>query len=280
MQKINALREELKTNGFVTVRGLVPAKKCEAVLKSTFGLLCRFAEIPEEFKRQEKPWKNPKFHSYMQKLRDSNPETFGAMYDAALSNVMLANLLTDTKVIETVGSLLNVPAESLSLSGHIERMDPPTTDTRNLYNWHQERSYYPQNRDGLNGLAIWIPLMDVDLDGGTLIVGKGSHTQGFIKVSPQRETPLHSTQYQVPDEIANKYEQVTFPVQAGDALIMYMTTIHKSSMNKSNRFRFVVIGRYHIATADDFTPYRYTYTSNKYVKNLLEKRGDDVSDLF
>lgn len=270
---------ELKKNGFLTIKKLVPKKKCEEVLKNTFTLLCRFSKVPEKLKKSKKPWKEKLFHECMQKLRTENPEAFGAMYDSATSSIALNNLFTDANLTKKIASLLDTKPESFSLSGLIQRMDPPN-DSRNLYDWHQERSYYPQNRDGLNGIVVWIPLMDISLNSGALVVAKGSHKKGYVKSSAKKDTELHSTQYKIPSEIVDKYESVMKAISAGDALLMYMTTMHKSSNNESDKFRFVAIGRYHNETTDDFIPFRNTNKYNEYVKNILEKNGEDVSDII
>ena len=38
-------------------------------------------------------------------------------------------------------------------------MEAPS-DSRNLYDWHQDQSYYPQNEgNGEKGLVVWVPLL-------------------------------------------------------------------------------------------------------------------------
>ena len=271
-------KKELEENGVVFFPKLVSEEKCDAVLKNTFSLLSHYASVPEELNKMDKPWEHDLFHETMKKLREGDPELFGALYDSAQGSVSLDNLLTDESITKVAADLLGITVFSLSSSGHIQRMDQPK-DARNLYGWHQERSYYPQNRDGRNGLAIWIPLIDVPLNGGALVVAKGSHKAGYLKQDPKQESELHSTQHTVPDEIVKKYDEVLLPTKKGDAIITYMTTMHKSSVNKTSRFRFNVIGRYHNAIAPDFVPYRYTYTHNKRIKDDLKEKGLDVSDL-
>ena len=41
----------------------------------------------------------------------------------------------------------------IGVSGTMLRLDPPN-DRRNLYDWHQDHSYYRQNKSGKNGLVI------------------------------------------------------------------------------------------------------------------------------
>jgi|TARA_Y100000310_G_scaffold13801_1_gene14036 hypothetical protein len=256
----------------------VEKERLDLVLKNTLAILSRFTAVPNSLGRSGNLRDNTDFHSLLGSLRKENPDAFGALYDSAQSSVVLDNIFTSGEVPKTVAELLGVEIEELSNSGHIQRMDAPK-DTRNLYGWHQEISYYPQNRDGTNGLVVWIPMLDVPSDGGALVIAKESHKEGFVRVASKKDSKLSSTQNLIDETILEKYEQIKTPAKAGDAVVMYMTTIHKSSNNETDRFRFVAIGRYHIATSDDFTPYRYNYFNNRWIENNLKKEGWDVSDL-
>ena len=58
-------------------------------------------------------------------------------------------------------------------------MDAPL-DTRNALRWHQERSFFLMNDDGLRGIVAWVPLTDVPPELGPLWVCPRSHTAGFV----------------------------------------------------------------------------------------------------
>ena len=60
-------------------------------------------------------------------------------------------------------------------------MDPPTDD-RNSLDWHQEASYYKQNLDPSHGIVAWIPLHDVRIAHGPVMVCPGSHREGLLEV--------------------------------------------------------------------------------------------------
>jgi len=269
--------DELKKKGFVVIPNLVSQAQCDRVLENTCALLRHYADSP--VLSAEKPWLNQEFHDYLGTLRKADPKLFGAIYDSASASVALTGLLVNDEVNQTVAELLDVIPAWLTSSGYIQRMDAPE-DTRNLYDYHQDRPYYPQNRNGENAVVVWIPLMDVPLDGGALTTLEGSHVEGYLKTKGEQPTEFHSTQYHIPDEIIAKYKPASIPTKAGDGLFMYMTTIHKSGLNHTNLFRFVAIARYHNAVADDFVPYRVQYKFNKLLTERLAERGEDVSDLL
>jgi hypothetical protein len=58
-----------------------------------------------------------------------------------------------------------------------------------------------------------------------------------------------------------------------------MTTCHKSRENKTNKFRFTAIGRYHTATSNDFAPFRYKYNFNRDAIERIKQRGYDIQDI-
>ena len=58
------------------------------------------------------------------------------------------------------------------------RMDHPGEDTY-LSPWHQE---YPYNLTSDNAVTLWLPLVDVDLANGCLLLAPGSHGLGALPV--------------------------------------------------------------------------------------------------
>ena len=71
------------------------------------------------------------------------------------------------------------------------RLDPPN-DRRNLYDWHQDHSYYRQNKSGKNGLVISAALHIIKKKESFKGCSK-SHNLGFLKVRTKRKVLTHST---------------------------------------------------------------------------------------
>lgn len=89
----------------------------------------------------------------------------------------------------------------------------------------------------------------------------------------------YTTQIPIPEEEVNKYEIISVPANAGDALFFNMLLFHKSGDNISNKLRFTVQGRFHISTAEDFIPFDYVNYYNPYMKQKLIEKNYDCSDI-
>ena len=78
------------------------------------------------------------------------------------SVVQFINYYTQRKYLILEDLLLGQKKYSpIGVSGTMLRLDPPN-DRRNLYDWHQDHSYYRQNKSGKNGLVISVALHNID----------------------------------------------------------------------------------------------------------------------
>jgi hypothetical protein len=220
------------------------------------------------------PWNLELFHKKLIDLRQKDPESFGAIYDSLKTSLSLTQLVTDDKIIDHVTKFLKIKSSDLSISEPMCRLDIPN-DKRNALDWHQERSFFPQNRNGLNGLVCWIPLTDITKEMGPIHISPKSHAEGQLKLSiEEKKNTSYTTQIPVPKEFTNKYEDLVVPVNAGDAVFFNMLLFHRSGQNISNKIRFVIQGRFHISTADDFIPFDLINYYNPFIKQKLEKKYD------
>ena len=224
------------------------------------------------------PWITDLFHSKLIEFRKSDPESFGAIYDSLKTNLALTQLVTDDIIVNNVAKNLKSESSDLSISEPMCRIDVPD-DSRNVLGWHQERSFFPQNRDGLNGLVCWIPLTDVTDEMGSIHISPESHKEGFVnKTRERKENSSYTTQIPVPQELVEKYKDQNVPVKAGDVIFFNMLLFHRSGKNISNKVRFAIQGRFHKATANDFAPFDLINYYNPFIKQKLEK-NHDCSDI-
>ena len=183
-------------------------------------------------------------------------------------------MITDNKVVDFVAKFLKIKPSDLSVSEPMCRLDVPN-DKRNTLDWHQERSFFPQNRNGLNGLVCWIPLTDITEEMGPMHISPRSHTEGQLKLSNiTKKNASYTTQIHVPEEIVSKYEDLVVRVNAGDAVFFNMLLFHRSGQNISNKVRLATQGRFHTSTADDFIPFDLINYYNPFIKQKLEKKYD------
>ena len=266
--------ESYTKNGFAIVKNIVPAQRINSLLENIFNLFCKYSTDCQELKNMEKPWNTELFHKKLIEFRQKDPESFGAIYDSLKTSLTLTQLITDNKVVDFVAKFLKIKPSDLSISEPMCRLDVPN-DKRNALDWHQERSFFPQNRNGLNGLVCWIPLTDITEEMGPMHISPRSHAEGQLKLSNRtKKNTSYTTQIPVPEEFVSKYEDLAVRVNAGDAVFFNMLLFHRSGQNISNKIRLATQGRFHTSTADDFIPFDLINYYNPFVKQKLEKKYD------
>ena len=266
--------ESYTKNGFAIVKNIVPAQRINSLLENIFNLFCRYSTDYQELKNMEKPWNTELFHKKLIEFRQKDPESFGAIYDSLKTSLTLTQLITDNKVVDFVAKFLKIKPSDLSISEPMCRLDVPN-DKRNTLDWHQERSFFPQNRNGLNGLVCWIPLTDITEEMGPMHISPRSHAEGQLKLSNKTKKNMsYTTQIPVPEEFVSKYEDLAVRANAGDAVFFNMLLFHRSGQNISNKIRLATQGRFHTSTADDFIPFDLINYYNPFVKQKLEKKYD------
>jgi len=266
--------ESYTKNGFAIVKNIVPAQRINSLLENIFNLFCKYSTDCQELKNMEKPWNTELFHKKLIEFRQKDPESFGAIYDSLKTSLTLTQLTTDNKVVDFVAKFLKIKPSDLSISEPMCRLDVPN-DKRNTLDWHQERSFFPQNRNGLNGLVCWIPLTDITEEMGPIHISPRSHAEGQLKLSNKtKKNTSYTTQIPVPEEFVSKYEDLAVHVNAGDAVFFNMLLFHRSGQNISNKIRLATQGRFHTSTADDFIPFDLINYYNPFVKQKLEKKYD------
>ena len=266
--------ESYTKNGFAIVKNIVPAQRINSLLENIFNLFCKYSTDYQELKNMEKPWNTELFHKKLIEFRQKDPESFGAIYDSLKTSLTLTQLITDNKVVDFVAKFLKIKPSDLSISEPMCRLDVPN-DKRNTLDWHQERSFFPQNRNGLNGLVCWIPLTDITEEMGPMHISPRSHAEGQLKLSNRtKKNTSYTTQIPVPEEFVSKYEDLVVRANAGDAVFFNMLLFHRSGQNISNKIRLATQGRFHTSTADDFIPFDLINYYNPFVKQKLEKKYD------
>ena len=266
--------ESYTKNGFAIVKNIVPAQRINSLLENIFNLFCKYSTDYQELKNMEKPWNTELFHKKLIEFRQKDPESFGAIYDSLKTSLTLTQLITDNKVVDFVAKFLKIKPSDLSISEPMCRLDVPN-DKRNTLDWHQERSFFPQNRNGLNGLVCWIPLTDITEEMGPMHISPRSHAEGQLKLSNKTKKNMsYTTQIPVPEEFVSKYEDLAVRTNVGDAVFFNMLLFHRSGQNISNKVRLATQGRFHTSTADDFIPFDLINYYNPFIKQKLEKKYD------
>ncbi len=265
-------------NGYAILKNIVPYTRIDALLENIYKLYRKYS-TDSELDEAEDPWKSEIFHKKLIEFRKKDPKLFGAIYDSLKTSLTLTQLVSDDKIVDNVAKFLNVKPSDISISEPMCRLDVPN-DKRNALEWHQERSFFPQNRDGSHSLVCWIPLTNVTEEMGTIHISPESHKGGLIIPERNEKKNGSSTrQISVPEEHIKKYEDLTVSVDVGDVVFLNMLLFHRSGVNISDKIRYAVQARFHTATADDFIPFEFVNYYNPDIKQRLIEKNYDCSDI-
>ncbi len=101
--------------------------------------------------------------------------------------------------------------------------------------WHQDMFYWPLDTD--KTITMWMPLVDVDEEIGTMIFACGSHRHGLVSSSPISESAGEEVEKVVKER---GYECRSHRLKAGDATFHSGYTIHSAYPNRSGATREVM----------------------------------------
>lgn len=141
---------------------------------------------------------------------------------------------------------------------HVDELYPSTVGVfwndrhtpRLQYDWHQERSYYPDR----TSIHCWFPLYrNITTSDGPMIVAAGSH-HNWIPYETERDND-GLTQHRIPSDEVNDFPHVACTAQHGDVIVFHQLLAHRTSDNTSGHPRISGIVRYFTPTRDpDFRP--------------------------
>ena len=196
-------------------------------------------------------FKSVDLNSILIETRLKNPKIFSSIYDTLLKSSSINKLIYSNSLDEYAAEFLNTKPDVIYAHGIMLRMDAPH-DKRNVYDWHQDSAYDEINLIPSNGVILWCPLIDTDINNGTLIVLPQSHNEPNHINETRKQSPGISRQVTPPNFIVEKYKELSVPVKSGDCLFSFANLIHKSGVNMSNNIRFTLLVRFNLITTKDF----------------------------
>lgn len=249
-----------RTKGYAIVRQAVARPLIASLFDALAGVFKKFNADAPVFAGG---WEDPEFHARMARFRIQRPKDFGLMYDTVQTAVALWRLGTHETLASLAAQFMGDHSSALTVTDMLLRMDAPS-DSRNRLEWHQDSSYFRQNKEGKNGCVCSITLRDLAPEQGPLELLPQSHALGRIEVpSEGKNDAITSEQFRVPDDLVAKYRPVPVIVKATDAVFFNFDLIHRSGRNVSDTFRFTAIARFHRMLDRDFVPGRLVYRPSR-----------------
>ncbi len=209
-------------NGWTALRGLVDPKVVATLLqrlKSRMGDQAEIDMVPKGEKTPRPPTAKKLFTFY-----DNPAEDDEAIHDFAYSR--------------GIGRVLSRCAGSkVRAYNNVCYVKMPVAREGGKTPWHQDWPYYPFDRMG--SLTIWIALVDVPAEMGTMRFVNGSHLWG-----PQgriiHRTDGKDTMDILPDYLRERVEiSPPLNLKAGDATVHNDMTIHSAPVNATDLPRWV-----------------------------------------
>ncbi|MDQ6803304.1 MAG: phytanoyl-CoA dioxygenase family protein [Acidobacteriota bacterium] len=145
-------------------------------------------------------------------------------------NAAAKEIVFSRQFAQVAAQLLAVPSVRLY---HDQALFKPAGGDRTP--WHQDRYYWPLDTD--RTITMWMPLIDVEMQMGSMIFASGSQRAsglGDLVISPETDRRLTSIIKERGWPIWSE------PVRAGDATFHAGATLHSAGANRSDRVREVL----------------------------------------
>ena len=260
-------------HGFVIIRKIINKKKISDIQNTIFNK----SQFYFKNRIRSKNFYDKKFHKSLVDLKKNKPKRFGSLYDSVQKSYSLYNLITDEKIFSYIKKLTGIKLQNISFNGENIRMDVPNDKFHSL-SWHQDRSYYFQNRDGNKGLVCWIPLIKINKKIGPLKLVISSHKSGFIKKYKKFKTGKFSSFQRSVTFKKNLKKQIAL-VNEGDIIFLNKNLIHASGNNNSDFIRFSLQIRVHDLMDENYLSFRSKIIYNSSDIEEMKKKGLDISDV-
>ena len=244
-------------NGYKVYKNLINSESSIKLFKSFLKVL-KFCGIGKNFKSfsKIKNWQSPELHQKLIELRKKDKHHFALIYDVMHKSNSINAFCMQNKLDEIAKDFLGIKNDELMMRSQI-RMDVPY-DKRNTFGWHQDSAYDKLNNNPRNGVVLWIPLLDAEIDKGALEIKPKSQSEKNIYIVKKKYKKFQSPQLIVPDTSLAKYETLKVPIKKNQCLAMYANLFHKSGNNFSNKVRFTIIARFNKILSNDFYIFKKT----------------------
>ncbi len=229
MQLTQKQLDQFNNDGYIVLRGVVDAKRCDAILDIAKAHLEKRiepieTEVGYDSRSKEYRTSQTDYSSgsegekvVVRRLRqvyDRSPVFKAWMEDEALRPV-LQQILNDQVVITT--------AHHNSI---MTKMPHVSAETR----WHQDRRYWRYSDDNL--VSVWLALEDETSANGALEFIPGSHKMHF-DAGQFDDKEYFSQEYEPNKAILRK--KVSTELQKGDVVIFHSLLLHRANKNNTDK---------------------------------------------
>jgi ectoine hydroxylase-related dioxygenase (phytanoyl-CoA dioxygenase family) len=243
--KKNNYNHLLKKNGFFIIKNVLSNQD----FKHIESLIVNTAKI--YIKNNINNFNDKNFHKELIKLRSLRNNNFSKFFDSLQTSILAYEFWLNKKILKIVKNILKCKIEEISATDFRIRLDPPI-DNNNDLDWHQDSSYFRQNKNDTNGLVCWLPLTNLTFNMGPLEILDKSHKFGSITTKKLKK--FGTTQRKIDNKFIKIKNLKKFELKLGDILFLNINMIHRSGKNNSDIFRISNICRFHKIDKNNFNP--------------------------
>jgi ectoine hydroxylase-related dioxygenase (phytanoyl-CoA dioxygenase family) len=251
-----------KSNGFFIAKGLLDEQRIEAVRRSIAkSFLAQLAEINVAAAGDD-------LFSAMQLLHKHDIERYKKTASAIWRKLDVYQLMHDPKIIKFLydkfgwqdifvpgGQVAHIMAHELKIpNGYFGLIA------------HQD---FPSVQGSLDGVVVWLPLVNIDQNNFPLELIPGSHKRGLLPMVNEG-----NVSWEIQPDQLQEQDYIAAEVEVGDVVFMSMFTVHRSSKNgTSGRYRLALSTRFDNANEPTFINRCYPSAYERHVH-----RAQYVSD--
>jgi len=224
-------------DGYVIVRGLVPAADC-ARMRTAAERDLAAAAPPLEYEA------DTRYPGAPQTREAPGGRTVRRLLQAYARDAVFREWATAARLVTRLRQLLG-PRIALSQAHHncVMTKDPAYSS---LTSWHRDIRYWSFQRPEL--VSVWLALGEERVENGCLLLLPGTHAMAFDAVRLDAAQFLRTD---VAENAALLATEVSAELAPGDVLFFHCRLFHAAGHNRSDRTKFSVVFTYH---ASDNSP--------------------------
>jgi len=184
--------------------------------------LCRQASFAERWRR------------ILQQF-DGQNEVFG--WHTTVFSQALFDLITHPSILDVVGSLTE---GEIQFNGDFWVRPKLPSEKLTTLPWHQDSAYMPDTENHTH-LTVWMPLVDVCAENGTLQFVPSSHRLGL---QPHHRVEGEAFKSPIYDPASGNVSIDTLEMKVGDLVVFHNLVFHRSLINRTKSVRWSVDFRY------------------------------------
>jgi len=227
------INESFRRDGFVIVRGLLPAGDLDGIKSDLQELTKRVAEV----RNLEVDRANSDFEVAVAELERKDSGFAAALHREMLLTASVAAIWRHPTVLKIVHELTGWD----TIAAHpIFNIRPKAPSGKELnYGMHQDPAFWGQSAASIGVVACWLPLVPVSRENGTLQLIRSSHDHG--QLFQHYLAPDGSYAPFISEEDQPAGERVVAELNVGDAVFFHQLTVHGGcGPNLSNTVRWAV----------------------------------------